>query len=426
MDHVGNTLAIKHLRHAMETKGRVLLTGPTGCGKSSLVHAIATEKDFDVIELHSDSCATMKQAQDLVTEACRSNTIQSYFSPRRRLLWIDDADLIASQLTRFPAALAEWLAAPWAASLCIICAATSTAKLGDSVKALTPVKLTRPSQHDCFVYFTNYCEKNGVNIDPAHLLEMIAAHSNDIRSIHMNLVETVNTNAARPDDEPAHIGISTFRTAFQDASVFEAQDRLLRHPQTLASVKDLLYGDSKMICWTIQENIGLEFQHYRRSLSAVEATRAMMGVLDAFATAEVMDQAANAAMNWDLVPYAYIEMLGRTMHILHDIPRATGLGHVGFVFTNVMNKASQRAQLLRKKAEWASEHSLAGDEQQLAGMQAIGMLLKAHVAKKKAAPAEVAEFTKLDTDIGCRFAADFGVMTASQCSAWKKHKKASA
>lgn len=443
-EFIGNPVAKKQISQALDTNGKIMLVGPTGSGKSMLVTTLAREKDMDIIEIHSDSCHTMKQVQDIISSAC-CNSIEQFFSPRKRLLWIDDADLLSANFIKFPTMLSEFVNMPWAKSLSIIFSTTSTSKLNS--KGYTVIKLCRPTVSECVVHFSNYCEKNRINISKEDLNAIIEAHACDMRSIQMNLESTgggsgdsgdsgggggKECGGARTETEEhrefRNADISSLRNAFQDASIFEIQDRLLTKPHRLTDIEDLIFSDAKMTAWTMQENIGVELQCYREA-STEHATRIMITVLDSFARAEIIDHAANASMNWDIMPYSYVEMFGPLLHALYDVPRdPTGTRRKErrpFVFTTSLNQSSQRAQLLRKKNEWAEEAELVGDEQQLAGMGRIAAVLSAHASNKKTSEAveSVSTFSKSDFDIGCRFGVDFKVMTASQCSSWKKHRK---
>jgi len=397
-----------------------MITGPTGSGKTVLIRLLAAEMNLEIVELNADSCHSMNDVQDVIN-SCQSQTIESYFSQKKRLLWIDDVDLLCTHLVKFQSFFLNFLKDTTKQDklqMHVICSNTTTAKVTDISKEFTVIKLNRPSCSDIYVFFSEFCESSNIPMNPEHLLEMIKTHKNDIRAIYMNLIESQNTNKNNPKQNDTVPSISTIRTTFQDSTIFEINEKILSVPHTLNTIDDLIYSDSKFIGWTIAENIGTEL-HYNRTIQPQEATRALVKILDSYAEAEVIDQYINVTMNWDLMPHMYCMMFGETMHQLHDIPRKSGTIGGKFIFNNVMNKMSQRSQFKRKKEDWNNKHNIDTDHIFLDGAEILANYLKTHVKNKKEQNHII---DKIDLDIGCRFGSDFGILTTSQCTSWKKMK----
>jgi ABC-type dipeptide/oligopeptide/nickel transport system ATPase component len=460
---IGNIGPVKQVREALNTNGRILLTGYTGCGKSVLVRMIANELNMDIILIESDTYHTLKQLEDAIVHSCKSKSIESFFfTPRKRVLFVDDFDIIASLLTKFPSAFSEWIKQPWAKTISIVCSGSNATKLQDLTRVgmnFINVKLSRPTKQECYHYFIEYSEIKGVNIDADHLIKMIEAHGHDVRAIQMNLYESFNkpsskllkqnqsniNNASEEDTsyfmevrEQGKPEIATLRRTFQDDSIFEVHERLLKKPHTLASIEDLIYGDSKMIGWTLHENIHKEL-HLCRTTNASDATAAIIKIFDAFAYAETIDHYVNSTMNWEIMAYAGVEMFGRPMAVLKSIPRKSHVGTLPFIFTSVMNKASRRAQFLRRLQEWTNRHGIdTYGSVHMEAMQTTAQYLAKYTSSKKNIHIVSSDnnsnnnsinnsiaCTKDDIDVACRYGSDFGLLTASQCAAWKKHIKKS-
>ncbi len=88
----GNEKAVAELRAwaaaSPKTKKAVILHGPPGCGKTSAAYALASEMDWEVIELNASDQRNEAIIKSIVGRASSSST----FSRRTRLIILDEAD----------------------------------------------------------------------------------------------------------------------------------------------------------------------------------------------------------------------------------------------------------------------------------------------------------------------------------------------
>ena len=91
---VGNEKAIEELNSwadgVAKSKKAVILLGPPGCGKTSAAYALASERDWEVIELNASDQRNAGVIRSIVGPASASNT----FSKATRLIILDEADNI--------------------------------------------------------------------------------------------------------------------------------------------------------------------------------------------------------------------------------------------------------------------------------------------------------------------------------------------
>ncbi|MEM0026775.1 MAG: replication factor C large subunit [Ignisphaera sp.] len=76
-------------------KKALLLYGPPGCGKTSLVEAIANEFGYELLEMNASD---FRRKEDIERIAVRSSTIQSLFSSgKKKIILLDEVDGIAAK-----------------------------------------------------------------------------------------------------------------------------------------------------------------------------------------------------------------------------------------------------------------------------------------------------------------------------------------
>jgi replication factor C large subunit len=76
-------------------KKALLLYGPPGCGKTSLVEAIASELGYELLEMNASD---FRRKEDIERIAMRASTIQSLFaSSKKKLILLDEVDGVANK-----------------------------------------------------------------------------------------------------------------------------------------------------------------------------------------------------------------------------------------------------------------------------------------------------------------------------------------
>ena len=74
-------------------KSAVLLEGPPGVGKTSIVYALANDLDMDVIETNASDVRTKDALQSALNETIKSKSIMDYISKsKKKIILIDEVD----------------------------------------------------------------------------------------------------------------------------------------------------------------------------------------------------------------------------------------------------------------------------------------------------------------------------------------------
>jgi replication factor C large subunit len=156
----------------------MLLCGPTGCGKTAAVHAIARDCNFELIEMNaSDLCSKVAILSLLGTAAKQ----RSLFSSGKILL-VDDVDCLSGQADRGAIAALEEVIATTAFPLFITCQDMSNKKLKPLAKSAQVVTFAPLEYTDIYAILQQICAKEDVAYDEAALKTVARQVAGDLRA----------------------------------------------------------------------------------------------------------------------------------------------------------------------------------------------------------------------------------------------------
>lgn len=95
-DIVGQAHAVLKLKEGVAKKKIMLLYGPPGCGKTTVVHAIGKESNLEVFEISSSDARNKDAIETILSNAMKQ---QSLFS-KGKIILIDDIDALSGQKDR--------------------------------------------------------------------------------------------------------------------------------------------------------------------------------------------------------------------------------------------------------------------------------------------------------------------------------------
>ncbi|HIE23491.1 MAG TPA: replication factor C large subunit [Candidatus Korarchaeota archaeon] len=178
---IGQTSAVKEIRDWIEevkekkVKKALLLYGPPGTGKTSAAHAIASELDFDAIEVNASEVAAGEKLKSVI-----SNLGAPSLFGRDRLIIIDEADALSSSEAREIARLAEKLV-----SICpiVITVNDMYKNVPPEIRRISkPVKFNRLRWTTIRSVLASIARSEGVNVTMEVLKEIAVNASGDLRA----------------------------------------------------------------------------------------------------------------------------------------------------------------------------------------------------------------------------------------------------
>jgi replication factor C large subunit len=275
-------------------KRAVLLHGPPGIGKTSLVHALAEERALDLVEIN----ASDKRSGDILSRiAGLASTQSTLFGNRGKIILLDEVDGI--NLREDTGAIQSILKLIKETNYPIFLTANDPwdPKTRQLREACLVVEMKRLGIREGLPFLRSLVEKERVEIDEDALRLLLERDKGDLRSI-LNDLDMLSQTHKRITSNQIDILAGRDRTE----SVFEAL-RIIFNSKTMAwarralSVSDL---DQDMLFQWILENTPYQISNPEEVAEAVQA----------LADADLYFTRARKSQSWHLSSYGLDLMTG--------------------------------------------------------------------------------------------------------------------
>ena len=166
----------------------ILLVGPPGIGKTTLVKAAVIEFGYDVVELNASDVRTKDKLQSIIPSLLNNTSILG----KKTLLFLDEVDGMSARSDRGGfAALMSLLKNP---AVPIVLAAN--AEVGEQIKELkrisTIIKFKRIAPRLLTLYLDNILKMENVKVSIENKIRMISVSNGDVRTL-MNEAQSFTT-----------------------------------------------------------------------------------------------------------------------------------------------------------------------------------------------------------------------------------------
>ena len=204
----------------------VLLVGPPGIGKTTLVKAVAKELDYDMVELNASDVRTKENLQSIIPPLLNNASVLG----RKVLLFLDEADGISSRGDRGGfATLISLLKEP---TVPIVMAAN--AEVGEQIKELkrvsTMIKFKRIPPRLLVLYLDHVLKSENAKLSVGDKIRLVIASSGDVRTL-LNESQSLATAGFSESLHPVSFSVDIDRAMssfFSAEKVEDALDILMR------------------------------------------------------------------------------------------------------------------------------------------------------------------------------------------------------
>lgn len=204
----------------------ILLVGPPGIGKTTLVKAAVIEFGYDMVELNASDVRTKDKLQSIIPSLLNNTSILG----KKTLLFLDEVDGISARSDRGGfAALMSLLKNP---AVPIVLAAN--AEVGEQIKELkrisTIIKFKRIAPRLLTLYLDNILKMENVKVSIENKIRMISVSNGDVRTL-MNEAQSFTTTGFSQSIHQTNFSIDIDKAVtdfFSADSVEDALDILMR------------------------------------------------------------------------------------------------------------------------------------------------------------------------------------------------------
>jgi replication factor C large subunit len=285
-------VALKWLGGWVSGTKPLLLVGPPGSGKTTLVHAIARQFDYHLVELNASDTRNRDSLQAMLVPTLQ-NTANLF--GKKIMLFLDEVDGISGREdTGGIDTLVDLMKEP---TVPVIMAANAkTTKIKDLAKACKTVEFSPVPPRLLMLFLDHVLRREGVKLGPDHRISIVNNSRGDIRSMLNSAQSRAAGYATVSNRNIVDIAIADAINGYFNASSLEQATQFITNAD--ASYPDPRYGGSPeerrkdMLAALFSSIIFSRVDH-----------EDLAPMLDVLSKADLIVGRANARREWRLLKY---------------------------------------------------------------------------------------------------------------------------
>lgn len=335
----------------------LLILGPSGSCKTTICQNIFKESNYEPIKIDLFSNNNMK---DNILQSIQHNTLDCFFSQRKKILFLDDIDLICQYEKTFSSFIVKLIKI---SNIPIICTTNNLEdkKISEIKKKATKIYISKINHKDCFHLLNNIIHKEKLNIELDLVLDIIKKNKNDIRLILTNLGKFINTpkidnillDSVRDtyDDINNINNIDTIistKDLFIDHDLFAFVRAIYKKQMDNTELTSIVENDSSLISLLLHENILTEMNQIKKKATMKkEMVDSLLNILKYYTLADSFEKYIYINNDWYLYEYTNILKISSINNEINSFER--NIKHNDHIFTQLLTKSSLRFNFKKKK-----------------------------------------------------------------------------
>lgn len=279
-DVVGDRESLERLYSLVKSGKSVLVTGPTGAGKTCSVEAIARELDADLIEMNASDVRT----KDAINEKLLAASQQQSLFLRPKVLLVDEADGLTSAGVTAVKNIAQ------ASKFPVVITANDAWELRPLASVCEHVELSSPTIFQIRDLLKRIAQKEGVQVGDDVLKQLATLSGRDARAAINDFEQIARGKAEVVMEDLAQIAYRDRETVVFDALKILFKTMKPEHAREALNHTDL---EPDIAMFWIEENIAREYER------PDDIARAY----DAISRADVFAGRIRRRQDWTLMKY---------------------------------------------------------------------------------------------------------------------------
>lgn len=275
-------------------KGNLLVMGPHGCGKSSIISIILNELNYDIIYLNTLD-QKIKIDVDLVVKLSTNDAnevIQMNSVPKKKILLIDELESIITLNDKNGVYniikdnnYKRWM------PIIIITNNQHNKQLNETKKYSNEVKIFTPYLSEISGWVREICRNEHINIEYNLINNFIEYCQNDMRKILIQLDELkMNYGIRLINNEIMEEFMNIMKKKDLDFDLFKATNKILTSYESIDTCLELYETEKVLIPLMIHEN-------YHKFIRSNEYFR----ILNNLSKGDILENYIHGEQNWDLL-----------------------------------------------------------------------------------------------------------------------------
>jgi GTPase SAR1 family protein len=326
---------------------QLLIIGPSGGGKTTLSNLIiqTLEDKYDVLSIYSEVYEDMKGLKSLIHNFMYNKTIESYFSKKKKLILLDDIDILISNernANSFILSLVEDTLNMEKLSILITCTNSEEKRLTELKKKIGYERISVPSKQDLLVYFSNLLENEKIEYDGEKLLKMIDVYNHNVRNIMYNL-HSLYVSDDKLNIEKSH------RVMF-DSTAFTMMETLYKKHLNFQELRQI--SDNSLVPMLLYENYYTELFKHKEKLGKKDYLKIIDDVSSGYLSGDIMENYMYQNIEWSLYDYVTFLKCGYINYHFNKIAATKKSSPFQpYAFTQLLTKAALRCNFNKKLLE---------------------------------------------------------------------------